>query len=148
MGFRDKLRTWWADDYNALPRICRDINLWFKGPQWARVGLWTISYDSATQYQQMDYVRVSRKDLPPDAVHVTGKGWREYAVDRDGSGRYPGPEELTAIDLYLFAKTDAFDEDSLFSERRGLAIDAKTLGLIVGLLVGLGALWYIWSNFL
>lgn len=148
MGFKDKFRKWYADDYHFIPRICRDITLWFKGAEYARVGLWTITYNAETQTQQMDYVRVSRKDLPAEAVHVTGKGWREYALDRDKSGSDPGPEELTAIDLYLFAKTDAFDESSLFSERRGVAIDTKTLGIVVGVLVGLAALWIIWSNFL
>ena len=148
MSLRQKFKAYWADDWHALPRICRDISLWLKGPQWARVGLWNITWDEQTQMQQMDYTRVSRKDLPPEAVHVTGKGWREYAVDNDRSGHYPQPGELTAVDLYLFAKTDAFDEDSLFTERRGLAIDSKTLMLIVGALVAIVAVWFIWNNFM
>ena len=148
MGFRENFCKWWADDWHAFPRFCRDLYLWFKGPQWARVGLWTISYNPDTEEQQMDFVKVSRKDLPHEAVHVTGKGWRTYAVDLDCAGRFPGPGEITAVDLYLFAKTDAFDESSLFTERRGLSIDTKTLGIAVGAIIAIGVFWFLWNGVL
>ena len=151
MTFKEGLKAWWADDWHIIPRLCRDIWGMWKGREWERVGVWEISYDGGRDILHMDYRKAANRDLPftgdgPHAKHVTGKGWRVFAVDRDGAGRPPGEGELTAIDLYLLAKTDAFDPDNLYHERGAFSIDTKTLAVAIGAIVAIGAAWFIWKG--
>lgn len=79
-GFKE----WWADDWHLIPRWSRDLYYWMKGKQWTRVDLTAMSYDPVTEYEHMDTVRICFKDLPPDALHISGKGRKAYLVDKDG----------------------------------------------------------------
>lgn len=142
LNLTESIKTWWADDWHIIPRFCRDIAGWLKGSQYARVGLWTITYDEQTEEQTHEYVKVARKDLPANAVHVTGKGFKEYALDLDDSGQYPKEGELNAIDLYLLASTYIYDTDQILTKRKNHNIDTKMLLLIGGGLAAAIILWY------
>lgn len=139
----DRIRAWWADDWHIIPRLCRDYVGWMAGGQNVRVGLWTITYDPATGWQHHDYKRVAKKDLPADAVHVTGKGNKEFAHDLDDSGSYPQPGDFTASDAFIIAKTYVCDVDAILTEKR-TDIDGRTLAMILGALCLIGIVWFVY----
>ena len=77
-------KTWWADDWHIIPRWSRDLYYWFKGKQWERVDYTVMTYDPETEEEHLDTVRISRKDLPHPALHITGKGNKAFLEDKDG----------------------------------------------------------------
>lgn len=144
LRFKEKFDKWWADDWHTIPRWSRDLVGWLAGYSTTRVDLTTMTYDPSTGYEHMDTVRIARKDLPPDAVHISNKGYKAYFLDRDGAGVPPAPGTATAHDMYLLLKSDALD---VALEKRKSSIldliDGKTLLLIGAAICGL-AVFYWW----
>lgn len=124
------VKEWWADDIHWLPRHIRDW--WHK-----RVGLTTYTYDMDRNEYSSVYVHMPKKDLPTDAVHVTGKHNKEYALDLTKQGEYPAPGTCTAIDLYLYMQTTAFDEALTFKKKKAVDIDPKYLVIVAVAVVAL-----------
>lgn len=140
----DKLKNWWADDWHLFPRLCRDLAAWFAGGQNVRVGLWTMSYDYSTNTYHHDYTRVAKRDLPPAAVHVTGKGNKEFGLDLDDSGPWAQPGDFNASDAYIIAKTYVCDVDAILTKKKN-EIDGRTLGLIIAGLLGVAVVWIVFK---
>ena len=127
---KEQFNKWWADDAHWLPRTWRDIRD-------NRVGLTTYKFNEAMNEYTSDYVHIPRKEIPPLAVHVTGKRNKEYALDLTSQGEYAPPGTCNAIDLYLYMQTSAFDEALTFSKKKTTAIDPKILVIAA---VGIAAL--------
>lgn len=137
----ERARRWWADDWHIVPRKWRDLVGWVLGGPNVRVGLWSMAWDEEAQAGRLDYVRIPKGELPGHALHVSGKGWKEWMADEDGAGRFPEPGEITAVDLYLYAKSD--DIDLALNKKKPLGVEAKTL-MYAGLAVaGLVAAWMV-----
>lgn len=117
------IKGWWADDRHFLPRIIRDIKD-------DRVGLYTLTYDEAMDVYRLDYVHVPRRDLPPEAVHITGAGNGEWMHDKVDSGPWPLPGECTALDYYLYMKSSAIDDALAAQKRLPFYIDGKMLAVV------------------
>lgn len=127
-----KLSAWWNDDRHAIPRFIRDWQL-------DRVGLYTLTYNPATECYHLDYEHVVKKTLDPRAVHLTGSGESEYYLDLVDTGKYPQPNYMTATDLYLYMINNDIS-DSLTNKRKApIILDTKTAGLIVIAIVAVAA---------
>lgn len=144
MKIISKFKSWWADDWHIFPRMCRDIWYWLKGSQWARVNLHVYTYDPVTMENHDDILRMPKKQLPPEAVHLSGKGYKEWLVDHDCSGPWPKKDEITAADLYLFALTDVYNVEDIFKKRGGFGID---LNMLMWAILGIGAAVGVWLVF-
>lgn len=144
LTFKDKFNEWWADDWHLIPRWSRDLSGWLKGYSTTRVDLTTMTYDPETGYEHLDTIRVARKDLPFDAVHVSNKGYKAFFVDMDKSGMPPRPGTATAHDMFLLLKSDALDV-ALEKKKASFLdlIDGKTLALIGAAIIGL-VVFYWW----
>lgn len=110
--FRKK-RRWWQ-------RLKRDT-----------ATLETLTWDG--QRYILKTYEVTAEDLPDTAVHVTGKKGRWFvdAVDREGRDdlqvRYdPEYKVPDAVDIYLYAITNAFDE-ALMIRGQGAPKDVKKI---------------------
>lgn len=137
-------RTWWEDDFHTIPRWYRDLKGWMGGRDTTRVDLTTMTYDPVTGWEHMDTVRVALKDLPPEALHVSNKGYKAFVLDKDGAGEFPPAGTITAHDCYLFLKSDAIDV-ALKKRRTSILdmIDGKTFAIICGV-VGALVVFYWW----
>lgn len=129
----ERIKTWWADDYHWLPRWCRNIWGFIRGRQHERVGLWTMYYDEATGFEHMDYTRMDRWELPPEALHISGGGWWSFIVVKD-EGPWPQPDEIVAVDYYLYAKSAAIDQ--ALSNKSSLTVQTKTVLIAAVAIVG------------
>lgn len=141
----DWFKKWWNDDWHRIPRYSRDIYYWLLGTQSSRVDLHTMTYDPETECVHDDTTRVRRKDLPPGAVHRSGFGRSEYVLDLDNSGPWPKDGEATASDLFLFAKTDAYNINDIYKERGGFGIDTKMLGYVVLGVLAIVGVWVVYK---
>ena len=141
----DWFKKWWNDDWHRIPRYSRDLYYWLLGTQSSRVDLHTMTYDPETECVHDDTIRVRRKDLPPGAVHRSGFGRSEYVLDLDNSGPWPKDGEATASDLFLFAKTDAYNINDIYKERGGFGIDTKMLGYVVLGVVAIVGVWVVYK---
>lgn len=127
-----RLKEWWADDWNFWPRTWRDLKD-------KRVGLWTYTYDPQSGYDNLEYTHVPRRDLPADALHVTGKN-SEFFLDKVDSGTYPLYGQITAVDLYLWMNNNEIDQALANKKGWELPVDWHLLALAVGACVILGLL--------
>ena len=144
MSFLAKISKWWKDDWHIFPRVCRDIWYWLKGSQWTRVNLHIFTYDPVSHCNHDDVIRIPKKELPPEALHLSGRGYKEWLIDHDCSGPWPKKGEITAVDLYLFALTDAYNLEHIFKKRNGFGID---MGMLMWALLGIGAAVGVWLVF-
>ena len=131
MSFKD----WWADDRHLIPRVWRDLKE-------GRVGLYTLTYDEAMDVYHLDYTHVLKRDLPPAAVHITGAGNGEWFHDAVDCGPWPNPMECTALDYYLWMKSNAIDDALAVQKRLPLYIDGKMVLLVGVAIAAVVALWY------
>ena len=145
------LSKWWNDDRHFIPRFWRDLTL-------NRVGLYTVTYDRATDCYEQSYVHIPKKDLPVRAVHVSGSGNSDYYLDNvqpdlydahymtdDGqitkleclnsAGDYAEPLTMNATDLYLYMINNDIAEALANKRRVPIILDTKTLGLIGVLII-------------
>lgn len=139
------IKNWWADDWHIVPRWTRDIIQWLKGSQSSRVDLHTLTWDPEKEEVHDDVIRVRRKDLPPEALHRSGRGRAEYVRDLDGAGPWPKVGEATAGDLFLFAQTDAYDLNEIFKKRNGFGIDVRMLGIVLGAIGLVVVVWVVYK---
>ena len=106
--------------------------------------LTTLTYDPERDEEILTTIRVARKDLPPDALHISNKGYKAFFVDNDGAGNWPTPGRATAHDMYLLLKSDALD---VALEKRKVSIldmiDGKTFALICAAILGV-VVFYWW----
>lgn len=131
-----RIKDWWADDYHAIPRFFRDLSL-------NRVGLYVLTYDAYRDVYNLDYGHVKRKDLPYDAVHLSGAGKSEYYLDKVNTGDYPQPGYMTATDLYLYMVNNDINEALNIKRKTPFILDTKTAGLIViGVACAIGLIVY------
>lgn len=130
------IKGWWADDRHFLPRIWRD----FRDD---RVGLYTLTYDAEMDVYRLDYVHVPRRELPPKAVHITGAGNGEWMHDLVDTGPWPSPGECTAIDYYLWMKSNAIDDALAINKRLPFFIDGKMLLIVGAAIAAVVAIWFI-----
>ena len=144
LSFKENFTKWWADDWHLIPRWTRDLIGWSKGWGTTRVDLTTLTYDPERDEEILTTIRVARKDLPPDALHISNKGYKAFFVDNDGAGNWPTPGRATAHDMYLLLKSDALD---VALEKRKVSIldmiDGKTFALICAAILGV-VVFYWW----
>ena len=110
------------------------LKIWINDYRWKRVGLYTLTYDEGTGWYHQDYVHIPRRELPPQAVHVTGRNYKDYYLDKVGVDNFPVNGQATAIDYYLHMVNTSIDQ-SLANKVNPLKnVDMKKLG--IALLVG------------
>ena len=122
LSFSDKLKKMWNDDRYLIPRKIRDLKD-------NRVGLYTLFYNAQNETYAQFYEHVPKKDLPAEAVHISGKQGKEYIIDYVDAGKYPKPGYTNATDLYLYMMNNDID-DALTNVRKPLPIDTKYLAYI------------------
>lgn len=120
---KESLSKWWADDAHAIPRMVRDFRD-------NRVGLYTLDYDTGRDVYTLDYVHVKKTELPADAVHVTGRNWADYFLDKVG-GEFPDGTMGTAVNLHLYMQNNSISDALLWTPKKELPIDSKMLALIL-----------------
>lgn len=151
----------WHDDRYFVPRFIRDF-------VYNRVGLWTASYveEDGREYYRLDYVHVPRRELPAEAVHLSGGGNQEFfhmliphgvyvphVLLADGSvcelppieaGQYPKPLHLTATDLYLWLVNHDISDALTNQGKSRIIMDTKTLGVVgIGIIAAIVAAWLL-----
>lgn len=112
-----------------------------------RVELYTLSYDEDLG-QEGAYVlsreSVSRKRIPMEAVHVTGRGSSAWFLDTVRGSQMPAPGHATAIDLYCWFKNNSLDNSLNIKGKLGL--DKKLLTYIgIGVIAVAVCAWYYLS---
>jgi hypothetical protein len=58
---------------------------------------------------------------------------------------WPKDGEATASDLFLFAKTDAYNINDIYKERGGFGIDTKMLGYVVLGVLAIVGVWVVYK---
>ena len=134
-SLKDSLKAWWADDAHWFPRMVKDI-------QFGRVGLYDLRHDDQRDVYTLDYVHVKKSELPPEAVHVTGRNWSDYFVDHVKAGTAPDGRQGTAVNLYLYFQNNSINDALLWTPKKELPIDSKMLALIL-VAVGVVALVFL-----
>lgn len=136
MSLKEAFHDWWIDDGHWLPRMIRD---W----KYNRVGLTIYTYDASVDMYHAEYSHIPRASLPTDALHVTGKHFKEFACDRTNQGVFPAPGTCTAIDLYLYMQTSAFDEALTFRKKKTLDIDPRIIVVGAIAIIGLALFFFM-----
>lgn len=111
---------------NPLTLKVRD---WVQDWRLDRVGLYVLTFDAEAGVFHEDFNKVPRAELPPEAVHVTGKGSKEWYLDQTNLARFPKERELTAIYADLWRQNNFISE--AFAEKWTSHLDIKQLGIIL-----------------
>lgn len=98
------------------------------------VRLQTLTYDEEAEEYTLTDEATHFEDLPPDAVHITGKKNR-YFRDLVEDPNYSDPQGIRATDLYLWMVNNSIN-DALAVKTKGLGdVDIKRY-----LVIGIGAI--------
>lgn len=98
------------------------------------VKLQTLTYDEEAEEYTLTEKATFFEDLPPEAVHITGKKNR-YFLDRVEDPDYSDPQGIRATDLYLWMVNNSIN-DALAVKNKGLGdVDIRRY-----LVIGIGAI--------
>lgn len=104
------------------------------------VKLWIMEYDTARSEYNVTEHRVHYENLPPDAVHITGRKG-QYFLDLVKLGNPPSPAEITAVDLNLYMVNNDIN-DALAHNWAGDKFDLKRAAIYGA--IGIVAVIIIW----
>ncbi len=110
-----------------------------KPPKKRAVRLQTLTYDEEADEYTLTDEATFFEDLPPDAVHVTGKKNR-YFRDLVENPAYSDPDGIRATDLYLWMVNNSINDALAVKNKTLKEIDIRRyivigIGLIIGVCV-------------
>lgn len=104
------------------------------------VKLWIMEYDISREEYNITEHRMDYVNLPPDAVHITGRK-NQYFLDLVQLGNPPEPTEITAVDLNLYMVNNDIN-DALAHNWAGDKFDIKKAAIYGA--IGIVAIIIIW----
>lgn len=95
-----------------------------------------LTFDDEREEYTMEYVKVLRRELPMDAVHVTKKR-KTYFVDYTKHEEIERPDhpECTAVDLNLFLENNLISDAMQMAFTRKDQIDMKKAITIIAIAI-------------
>ena len=110
-----------------------------RAPKKRSVRLQTLTYNEETEEYTLAETGTFFEDLPPEAVHVTGKKGR-YFLDLVEDPDHSDPEGIRATDLYLWMVNNSINDALAVKDKSIGSADIRRyivigIGLIVGVCV-------------
>lgn len=109
-----------------------------------RVGYYELTYHPEDNEYHEDYCRIPKKDVPVEALHVSGKKFKVWYNDKTGLAHFPEYKRMTAIHVEQWRRNNLIDE-SFIQRWRSMKLDYKKIGMAV--IIGVVALFVMYSMY-
>ena len=99
------------------------------------VKLHVLTFDKGMNRYRLDTTsKIKLKDVPPKAVHVSGKK-KEYLLEDIGLDYDIDPKQCTAVDLTAWMDNNDIEEAIAYSYKKDINIDMKKVLIIGGCII-------------